>query len=92
MSEPTNAAAIRDLSNPVLPCVARLGAARDLVVFVAAYDPTNARACPWARHLPATFVDANISGQRSSVETFDRSTPDANAPVVRAPGCFIASK
>src|SRR6188768_631671 len=26
MSEPTNAAAIRDLSIPVLPCVARLGA------------------------------------------------------------------
>jgi hypothetical protein len=91
MSEPTNAAAIRDLSIPVLPCVARLGA-HATFVFVAAYDPTNARACPWARHLPATFVDANISGQRSSVETLGCRTPDANAPVVRASGRFVARK
>jgi len=38
------------------------------------------------------FVDANISGQRSSVETLDRSTPDASAPVVRASGRFVARK
>jgi hypothetical protein len=38
------------------------------------------------------FVDANISGQRSSVETLGCRTPDANAPVVRASGRFVARK